>query len=84
MLFVPEHAGRLMIPFVLLSYIILGSIFIYVFREWKRFYIIAALSLAIFASLVNVTHIYQGYSSNYQTHLNNDRYLKELSVRILL
>lgn len=74
---VPELPQRVLLPFIFLSFILIGSVFVRVFAEpglWAGS--LAALAFLCLLSVPNLKNIYTGYRFNYLVHEYNDREIR--------
>ena len=81
---VPELPERVLVPYVLLSFSMLGYIFGEVFIKDIRLRKFGGVFLLCMAaiSLPNMRNIYRGYSANWKVHQYNDAVLRQNAERI--
>ncbi|MDO4266847.1 MAG: DUF6056 family protein [Eubacteriales bacterium] len=80
---VPEIPQRVLMPFIFLSWPLMGYILLTALGEKRLVAAGAALTACLAAvSVPNLRNIYRGYSANYAVHQYNDAMLRDASARI--
>lgn len=80
---VPELPQRVLLPFIYLSYTLLGYLFCLILLERKSVvWGAAALVVLAAVSIPNLKNIYRGYSINYEVLMYNDGVIRDAVSRI--
>lgn len=80
---VPEIPQRVLLPFIYLSYALLGYLFCLILLERKSVvWGLAGLAVLAAVSVPNLKNIYRGYRINYEVHMYNDSVIRDSVRRI--
>lgn len=80
---VPELPLRVLLPFIYLSYTVLGYLFCIILLERKSFiWGILGITFLAVISVPNLKKIYRGYQVNYEVHQYNDSKIRETVAKI--
>lgn len=80
---VPELPQRVLLPFLYLSYTLLGYLFCLILLERKSVvWGVAGLVVLAAISVPNLKNIYRGYRINYEVHMYNDGVIRDSVRRI--
>ncbi|MFR5602397.1 MAG: DUF6056 family protein [Lachnospiraceae bacterium] len=77
MVMVPELPHRLLMQFILLSFVLMGTIVSCWIKEQNPALTAVILLFTAVISLPNMKQIYQGYHANYQVQMDNEQTVKQ-------